>query len=148
MLKRSCNPFALNLAPESPFPKRKLRSYSPLLCKGQSVHHICVTQTASIMFSEKNIYNDLDADLFEARNLDHPKKYAFVLGRITTIPSSWIMPAVSACISGCSALSFPASRGADCRARFRRRQTGSKVLLITHLISCFFQLKKSVSSRT
>lgn len=50
---------------------------SPLLRKGQSVHHICVTQPDSVMFSEKTIYNYLDAGLFEAKNLDLPRKVRF-----------------------------------------------------------------------
>ena len=50
---------------------------SPLLLKGQSIHHICSGQTGTIMFSERTIYNYVDAGLFSARNLDLPRKVAF-----------------------------------------------------------------------
>lgn len=50
---------------------------SPLLRKGQSIHHICVTQTDAVMFSEKTIYNYVEAGLFSARNLDLPRKVSF-----------------------------------------------------------------------
>lgn len=50
---------------------------SPLLQKGQSIHHICTVQTDTVMFSERTIYNYVDAGLFTARNLDLPRKVAF-----------------------------------------------------------------------
>ena len=50
---------------------------SPLLQKGQSIHHICSSQKDTVMFSEKTIYNYVDAGLFTARNLDLPRKVAF-----------------------------------------------------------------------
>ncbi|HIU76122.1 MAG TPA: IS30 family transposase [Candidatus Pelethocola excrementipullorum] len=47
---------------------------SPLLLKGQSIHHICTTNLDQVMFSEKTIYNYVDAGLFAAKNLDLPRK--------------------------------------------------------------------------
>ncbi len=47
---------------------------SPLIKKGQSIHHICSSNPDSIMFSEKTIYNYVDAGIFSARNLDLPRK--------------------------------------------------------------------------
>lgn len=53
--------------------------FSPLLLKGQSIHHICATQPSAIMFSEKTIYNYIDAGLFTARNIDLPRKVRYRL---------------------------------------------------------------------
>lgn len=50
---------------------------SPLIIKGQSIHHICVNNADEIMFSEKSIYNYIDAGLFSARNIDLPRKVRF-----------------------------------------------------------------------
>lgn len=50
---------------------------SPLIKKGQSIHHICVNNRDSIMHSEKTIYNYVDYSLFSARNIDLPRKVAF-----------------------------------------------------------------------
>lgn len=50
---------------------------SPLLLKGQSLHAICVNNAASIMFSERSLYNYVDARLFSATNLDLPRKVRF-----------------------------------------------------------------------
>ena len=47
---------------------------SPLICKGQSIHHISVTNPSLIMFSEKTLYNYVDSGIFSARNLDLPRK--------------------------------------------------------------------------
>lgn len=51
--------------------------FSPLIVKGQSIHHICVTQPSSVMFSEKTIYNYVDAGLFTAKNIDLPRKVRY-----------------------------------------------------------------------
>lgn len=50
---------------------------SPLLRKGQSIHHICSANPSEIMFSEKTIYNYVDANVFSARNIDLPRKVAY-----------------------------------------------------------------------
>lgn len=50
---------------------------SPLLKKGQSIHHICVSNPSEIMFSEKTIYNYVDAGIFSARNIDLPRKVSY-----------------------------------------------------------------------
>lgn len=50
---------------------------SPLLRKGQSIHHIRVNNPSSIMFSEKTLYNYVDAGVFSARNIDLPRKVTF-----------------------------------------------------------------------
>lgn len=50
---------------------------SPLIKKGQSIHHICVNNPDRIMFSEKCIYNYVDAGIFSARNIDLPRKVLY-----------------------------------------------------------------------
>ena len=50
---------------------------SPLIKKGHSIHHICSSNRSDIMFSEKTIYNYVDAGLFSAVNLDLPRKVKY-----------------------------------------------------------------------
>jgi IS30 family transposase len=50
---------------------------SPLIKKGQSIHHICSNNIDAIMCSEKTIYNYVDFNLFSARNLDLPRKVRY-----------------------------------------------------------------------
>ena len=50
---------------------------SPLILRGQSIHHICSTHVDAIMCSEKTIYNYVDLSLFSARNLDLPRKVRY-----------------------------------------------------------------------
>lgn len=47
---------------------------SPLIRKGQSIHHICVNNSNVIMCSDKTIYNYVEYNLFSARNIDLPRK--------------------------------------------------------------------------
>lgn len=46
---------------------------SPLLMKGQSLHHICVNHADEIMLNERSLYNYVDSGIFTARNLDMPR---------------------------------------------------------------------------
>jgi len=50
---------------------------SPLLKKGQSLHHICVTNADRIMLSERAMYNYVDGCVFSARNIDMPRKVRY-----------------------------------------------------------------------
>lgn len=50
---------------------------SPLIKKGQSPHHICVTNKDSIMLSERTLYRLIDSCLISARNIDLPRKVRF-----------------------------------------------------------------------
>lgn len=50
---------------------------TPLIKKGQSIHHICVNNADSIMYSEKTLYNYIDAGLFTACNIDLPRKVKY-----------------------------------------------------------------------
>lgn len=50
---------------------------SPLIKKGQSIHHICASNKDSIMFSEKCIYNYVDAGVISAKNIDLPRKVRY-----------------------------------------------------------------------
>ena len=47
---------------------------SPLIKNGQSIHHVCSSNAASLMISEKTIYNYIGSGLLSARNLDMPRK--------------------------------------------------------------------------
>jgi len=46
---------------------------SPLLMKGQSLHHICINHANEIMFDERTLYNYVDMGIFTARNIDMPR---------------------------------------------------------------------------
>lgn len=50
---------------------------SPLIKKGQSPHHVCVTNRDSIMISERTLYRLIDSCLISARNIDLPRKVRF-----------------------------------------------------------------------
>lgn len=50
---------------------------SPLIQRGQSIHHICSNNRDAIMHSEKSIYNYIDYSLFSARNIDLPRKVVY-----------------------------------------------------------------------
>lgn len=51
--------------------------FSPLLFKGQSIHHICATHPDEVMYSERTIYNYTDAGIFRAKNIDLPRKVRY-----------------------------------------------------------------------
>ncbi len=46
---------------------------SPLLLKGQSLHHICISHADEIMVDERSLYNYVGSGIFTARNLDMPR---------------------------------------------------------------------------
>ena len=46
---------------------------SPLLMKGQSLHHICANHVDEIMLNERSLYNYVDNGIFAARNIDMPR---------------------------------------------------------------------------
>lgn len=46
---------------------------SPLLRKGQSLHHICISHADEIMVDERSLYNYVDSGIFTAKNLDMPR---------------------------------------------------------------------------
>lgn len=54
---------------------------SPLLRKKQSLHHICINHADSIMVSESTLYRLVDYNLFEARNIDMPRKVRYAKRR-------------------------------------------------------------------
>lgn len=47
---------------------------SPLLRKGQSLHHICLNHKDKLMCVERTLYNYVDLGMFSARNIDMPRK--------------------------------------------------------------------------
>jgi IS30 family transposase len=50
---------------------------TPLIKKGQSIHHICVNNTDNIMYSEKTLYNYIDSGHITACNIDLPRKVKY-----------------------------------------------------------------------
>ena len=52
---------------------------SPLILKGQSINHIFANHSAQIGLSEKTIYNYIDNNAFDAKNLDLPRKVKYRL---------------------------------------------------------------------
>ncbi|MEA4848180.1 MAG: IS30 family transposase [Clostridiaceae bacterium] len=50
---------------------------TPLLLKGQSIHHICSNNSDVTMCSEKTIYNYIDSGLLSVGNIDLPRKVRF-----------------------------------------------------------------------
>lgn len=50
---------------------------TPLVKNGHSVHHICVNNADSIMYSEKTLYNYIDSGLITACNIDLPRKVKY-----------------------------------------------------------------------
>lgn len=50
---------------------------TPLIKQGQSPHHICTTNSDSLMVSESTIYRLIDARAISAMNLDLPRKVKF-----------------------------------------------------------------------
>lgn len=50
---------------------------SPLILKGQSIHHICSNNLDTIMCGERSIYNYVNLNLFSARNIDLPRKVRY-----------------------------------------------------------------------
>ncbi len=59
---------------------------SPLLKNGQSLHHIMANNADRIPFCEKTAYHYVDLGLFEARNIDMPRKVRFRPRKNKSIP--------------------------------------------------------------
>ena len=53
------------------------RIISPLIGKGQSLHHICAHHSDELMVSERTLYSYADMGLFKARNIDMPRKVRY-----------------------------------------------------------------------
>lgn len=54
---------------------------SPLIRKGQSLHHICMNNADEIMLDEKTIYNYIDNGLLSVDNIDLPRKVRYRVRR-------------------------------------------------------------------
>lgn len=50
---------------------------SPLVKKGQSIHHICINNADIIMLDEKTIYNYIDLGLLSVGNIDLARKFRY-----------------------------------------------------------------------
>lgn len=57
------------------------KTLSPLIKKGQSIHHISRNHSDEIHYSEKTLYNFMDAGLLDAKNIDLPRKVRFRVKR-------------------------------------------------------------------
>ena len=53
------------------------RIISPLVKNGQSLHQIYLDHIDELMCSEKTLYNYVDAQLFDIRNIDLPRKVKY-----------------------------------------------------------------------
>ncbi|MGC7873912.1 IS30 family transposase [Desulfosporosinus sp. SYSU MS00001] len=53
------------------------KTITPLIQRGQSIHHICINNRDLIMHSEKSIYNYIDYNLISAKNIDLPRKVTY-----------------------------------------------------------------------
>lgn len=49
----------------------------PLILKGQSLNHICTTHAEVLGVSERTLYNYIDNNVFDVRNVDLPKKVVY-----------------------------------------------------------------------
>lgn len=76
---------------------------SPLLIKGQSLHHIAVHHADELMKSERTLYAYVNNGLFTARNLDMPRTVRMRPRKMFPEISRWTRPAVKGVI-------FPVSR--------------------------------------
>lgn len=50
---------------------------TPLILKGQSIHHIVRNNPDEVMYSERTIYNYVDRGVISAKNIDLPRKVRF-----------------------------------------------------------------------
>ncbi len=49
----------------------------PLMAKGQSLNHICVTHGDELGISERTLYNYINQNIFKVRNIDLPQKVVY-----------------------------------------------------------------------
>lgn len=114
---------------------------SPLIRKGQAIHHICSNNRDQIMFSEKTIYNYVDAGLFSAKNIDLPRKVSYKK-RASSHDSFKVD---KACLIGrtyANLLTF-LEGWPDCPVVQKdsvEGRRGGKVLLTLHFVKCVFML--------
>lgn len=114
---------------------------SPLIKKGQSIHHICANNPDKIMFSEKTIYNYVDAGIFSARNIDLPRKVSFK-PRASSHDSFKVEKSCRVGRSYADFLDFLKEKP-DCpivQMDSVEGHKGGKVLLTLHFVKCEFML--------
>lgn len=114
---------------------------SPLIRKGHSIHHICSNNPDEIMFSEKTIYNYVDAGIFSARNLDLPRKVSYK-PRASSHDSFKVDKACRVGRTYSDFLSF-LEGWPDCpivQMDSVEGRKGGKVLLTLHFVKCEFML--------
>lgn len=113
---------------------------TPLIKKGQSPHHICVTNRDSLMVSESTIYRLIDAKAISAINFDLPRKIRFKARRKKSV-----LKVDRACRIGRSFEFFNSFM--ELHPEFSVTQLdsvegvkGGKVLLTIHFTCCEFML--------
>lgn len=114
---------------------------SPLIRRGQSIHHICSNNPEEIMFSEKTIYNYVDAGIFSARNIDLPRKVSYK-PRASSHDSFKVDKSCRVGRSYADFLSF-LEGWPDCpvvQLDSVEGRKGGKVLLTIHFVKCEFML--------
>lgn len=50
---------------------------TPLVAKGQSLHHICASQSDKLLCSERTVYKFIDQGVLTVRNIDLPRKVRY-----------------------------------------------------------------------
>ena len=113
---------------------------SPLIRKGQSLHHICVNNADSIMVSERTMYRLVDSGVFSARNIDLPRKVRYSKRKVKKT-----VKVDKACRVGRDLLAFKAFLSKSPDAPLTQIDTvegkkGGKVLLTIHLVKAEFML--------
>ena len=114
---------------------------SPLIRKGQSIHPICSNTPDEVMFSEKTIYNYVDAGLFSARNIVLPRKVSYKK-RTSSHDSFKVDKACRIGRTYADFLMFLQGRP-DCpvvQMDSVEGHKGGKVLLTLHFVKCEFML--------
>ena len=115
---------------------------SPLLKKGQSIHHICQNHGDKIMLSEKTVYNLIASGLFLARNIDLPRKVRFRPRSGSKHDSLTVDTECRSERTYADYQQFVSEKSdvAIVQADTVEGKKGGKVLLTIHLLSCNFML--------
>jgi len=111
---------------------------SPLLMRGQSLHHIRSTNAAKIMLSERSLYNYVDAGLFTARNIDMPRKVRFKKRKSRPAPKADPHFAVGRIYSNYLEFRVENPDVAIVELDTVHGRPGGKALMTLHFVSCSF----------
>jgi len=114
---------------------------SPLLKQGQSIHHIILNNQSKVNCCERTAYTYADHGLFEARNIDMPRKVRFRKRKQKSVP----LKVDKACRNGRNYEDFLAFRKAHPELGVVELDSvegkkGKAVLLTIHFVRETFQL--------